>query len=218
MKLDIEDQLQQIIITTTKKAAIDEWKSAAEKQRVPLYNYRGDHVRQVVNLAKQIASSTEANMEIVILSAWLHDISKPGIEGISIRNHGIASAEIAEEWLANAGYDSQTILHVTDVVRKHVGLKLEKPLEPIEAQVLWEADKILKLGLVGVLQHILNGIRIQPGQDLYQFAKAIRDFLPLAEGITQSVVTSIGKKIAKERLHRLHTLLEMLESELYRES
>jgi len=218
MKLDIEDQLQQIIEISTRKAAISEWKSSSEKQRVPLYNYRGDHVQQVVNLAKYIGESTDANMEVVILAAWFHDIAKPGIEGIEITHHGEASAEIAQDWLAQAGYDIETVTRIADVVRKHVGLTLEKPLEPIEAQILWEADKILKLGLVGFMQYVRNGIRIFPGQSLNDFSKRLKEFLPLAKKIESSVVTERGKKIANERLERLILLSNMLESELHLES
>ncbi|MHA1662647.1 MAG: HD domain-containing protein [Candidatus Thorarchaeota archaeon] len=216
MTLDIENQLRQLIETSTKKAAIEEWKSSSKKQRKPLYNYRGDHVEQVVRLAKHIGESTDANMEIVILAAWLHDLAKPGIEGIEIRHHGEASAELAEEWLAQAGYNIDIISQVADAIRKHVGLKLEKPLEPIEAQVLWEADKILKLGIVGLLQYVLNSIRISPGQNLDDIAEKLREFLPLAEDIAGSVVTKKGKEIAAERLNNLHQLTDMLDSELRR--
>ncbi len=217
MKLDIENQLQQLIETSTRKAAIAEWKSSSEKQRLPFYNYRGDHVRQVVNLAKYIGESTNANMEIILLAAWFHDIAKPGIEGIEIRDHGEVSAEMAEDWLAQAGYDRNTINQVADAVRKHVGLKLAKPLEPIEAQILWEADKILKLGVIGFMQYILNGIRITPGKNLSDFSIRLKEFLPLAEELAASVVTERGQRIAKERLERLHLLSNMLESELHPE-
>ncbi|MHA1576989.1 MAG: HD domain-containing protein [Candidatus Thorarchaeota archaeon] len=214
MNPEIENQLRQMVTNSTRKAAVDEWKKSASKQRLPLYNYRGDHVEQVVRLVKEIGPTTDVDMDIVILAAWLHDLAKPGIEGIEIRHHGIASAELAEDWLAQAGYDAKTITQVADAVRKHVGLKLDKSLEPIEAQVLWEADKILKLGIIGLLQYVLNGIRITPGQNLHEIAKKLRNFLPLAEDIAGSVVTEKGKEIAAERLKNLYQLVDMLDSEL----
>lgn len=213
---DIEDQIRLIVESTTKKAAIDEWEKASKKQRIPLYNYRFDHVKQVVDLAKHIGPTTNADMEIVILAAWFHDLAKPGLEGIAIRDHGIVSAELAEHWMIEKGYDSEMITRVSDVIRKHVGLKLEKPLEPIEAQVLWESDKILKLGLVGLLQYILNSIRISPGQNLHDIAEKLREFLPLAGDIAGSVVTEKGKEIAALRLKNLHQLADMLDLELRR--
>ncbi len=214
MKSIAEDQIRMIIESTTKKAAITEWKKASKKQRVPLYNYRLDHVEQVVELAKHIGPTTDADMEIVVLAAWFHDLAKPGLEGIEIRNHGVASAELAEHWLVENGYDSDIILRVSDAIRKHVGLKLKKPLEPIEAQVLWESDKILKLGLIGLLQHVLNGVRIFPGQELDDIARRLHEFLPLAQEIANSVVTERGKEIANERLQSLEKLSKMMDSEL----
>lgn len=214
MIVEIENQLRRLVEETTERAAIEEWKQASEKQDLPLYNYRGDHVEQVVKLAKHLASSTDADMEILILAAWFHDFAKPGLGGIEIRDHGVASAELAREWLIKNGYDKMIIEKICDVIRKHVGLTLDKPLEPIEAQILWEADKIHKLGLVGLLQYILNGIRLHPGKSLSDFQIQLVEFLPLAARITGSVATERGKELAIERLKTLQDLARILESEL----
>jgi len=214
MKENTEKNLKKIVEVSTRKAAIEEWRTASEKQFVPLYNYRLDHIEEVVELAKHIASETEANMEVVVLAAWLHDLAKPGIGGIPAQHHGVASAELAEYILPEQGIDPETIVQVSDVIRKHVGLTIKEPLEPIEAQVLWEADKIIKLGIVGLLQYVLNSVRISPGQGLKDIANKLREFLPLAADIAGCVVTDRGKVIAEERLQRLQILSEMLDSEL----
>ncbi len=214
MNENIEKTLRRIVEVSTRKAAIEEWRAASEKQLVPLYNYRFDHVEEVVDLARNIASGTDANLDVVILAAWLHDLAKPGIGGIPAQHHGIASADLAEHILPEQGIDSKTIIQVLDVIRKHVGLTIKEPLEPIEAQVLWEADKIIKLGIVGLLQYVLNSVRITPGQDLKNIANKLREFLPLASEIAGCVVTDRGKVIAEERLQRLQILSEMLDSEL----
>lgn len=205
---------RKLIESTTEKAAIEEWKEAAEKQRNSLYNYRYDHVLEVVDLARELAKSAGADVEVVTLAAWFHDSAKPGVGGISTEKHGIASAELAEYYLAASGVEQDTISRVSDVIAKHVGLTLERPLEPIEAQVLWEADKILKLGFIGLLHFILNGIRISPGQRLDEISVKIKEFLPLAQRIADSVVTERGKMLARERLQTLHDLSRILESEI----
>lgn len=214
MKLEIEDKLRKIVELSTKEAAIEEWKEASEKQRKPLYNYRLDHVEEVVELAKLIGKSTTADLEVVTLAAWFHDLAKPGVGGISAKDHGKVSAELAEDWLLKAGYDLEITERVCDAIRKHVGLTLEKPLEPIEAQVLWEADKILKLGFIGLIHYILNGIRISKGLTLNEISEQLHEFLPLATKIAGSMNTKTGKEIADDRLKRLFILSEMLDSEL----
>jgi len=214
MKENIETNLRKVVEVTTRKAAIEEWSTAANKQKVPLYNYRFDHILEVVDLTKYIAGGTEANIDEVILAAWLHDIAKPGIGGISTADHGNASAEIAEEILLEEGVEYETISKVCNIIRKHVGLIIKETLEPIEAQVLWEADKILKLGLVGLFQFVLNGVRIFPGQTLKEINTRLHEFLPLAADLVACVVTERGKEVAMERLRRLHLLADMLETEL----
>jgi len=214
MKSDIEQRLRIIVESSTRKAAINEWSEAAKAQKVPLYNYRLDHIEEVVVLAKYIAEGSDADIEVITLAAWLHDLAKPGIGGITAQHHGIASAELAEEILTQEIIEHKTIERVSDVIRKHVGLTLKKPLAPLEAQILWEADKILKLGMVGFIQYVLNGIRITPDQSLHDIGEKLQEFLPLAEDIAGSVVTERGKEIAAERLKNLHQLVDMLDSEL----
>ncbi len=214
MKSDIEQRLRRIVTVSTREAAIAEWKEAANTQKVPLYNYRLDHIEEVVDLAKHIAEGSDADLEVITLAAWLHDLAKPGVGGISPQYHGIVSAEMAEEILSQEKIDHDKIVKVSDAIRKHVGLTLKQPLKPLEAQILWEADKILKLGMVGLLQYVLNGVRIFPGRNLEQIAEETHKFLKLATNITESIVTERGRAIAQERLKTLHFISKTLDSEL----
>jgi uncharacterized protein len=173
-----------------------------------------DHAEEVVILAKHIAEESDADMEVITLAAWLHDLAKPGVGGIPAKHHGIVSAEMAEEILTQEKVDRKIIESVSDVIRKHVGLILNQPLEPLEAQILWEADKILKLGMIGFLQYILNGVRIFPGRSMKKLADETREFLNLATDIAECMVTERGRAIAQERLKTLHFVSKTLDLEL----
>ncbi|MHA2359355.1 MAG: hypothetical protein ACXAB5_03715, partial [Candidatus Thorarchaeota archaeon] len=83
-----------------------------------------------------------------------------------------------------------------------------------EAQILWEADKLLKLGMIGLLQYVLNGVRIFPGRSMKEIANETRDFLNLATDIAECMVTVHGKAIAQERLKTLRYVSKTLDSEL----
>lgn len=214
MKDGIETRLRMIVERSTRKAAIEEWRDASENQANPLYNYRLDHIEEVVDLAKELASGTEANMEVIVLAAWLHDLAKPGVGGVPAQHHGIASAELAEDILANEGISPEIINQVSVVIKKHVGLTLKEPLVPIEAQILWESDKILKLGMIGFIQGLLNGVRLFPGRGLMEISKGLHEFLPLAKDIVKSMETKKGKELANERLRTLNVLIESLDNEL----
>ncbi len=191
---------------------MQEWKEAQSKSELPLYDYRLDHVRQVVALVKKIGPSVDADMDVLTLAAWLHDIAKPGMGGV--KDHGQEGAKIASAILHDLEVSNDTIERVMDAIWKHVGLSLEHPLEPIEAQVLWEADKLDKLGIAGLLHFVLNGILIKPGMDSNAIAQEVRSYLPLAEKIAASMNIEMSKRIAAERLHHLRTVSGYLTHEL----
>ena len=141
MKAGIESRLKTLIETSTRQTAIEEdpnttcfafsetaieeWNEAATNQKVPLYNYRFDHIQQVVTLAKHLAEGTEADMEIITLAAWLHDVDKPGVGGDSI--HGIDSAKLTEEILIRERIEPDLVAKVANVVKQHVGPARRNP-------------------------------------------------------------------------------------------
>jgi uncharacterized protein len=118
------------------------------------FNYRWEHVRAVVRLALRLAELTGADPEIVEAAAWLHDIRKRGRDD----NHGLDGAAAAREILAETDFPPAKIDAVADAISKHVGLIRDEPVEPLEAAVLWDADKLAKLGATAVIHFI--GYRI----------------------------------------------------------
>ena len=162
--------------------------------------------------AKHLATTLGADLEVVSLAAWLHDIAKPGMG--SVQKHGEASAEMAQEILLKEGIDAETVNRVCDTIRKHVGLTLDEPVQPLEAQVLWDADKIVKLGVAGLIHFLVNGLKMKPGMDLHSISNEIREFCLLAEKITASMNTTPGKEMALERLRTLQNLGLILDREL----
>ncbi|MHA2425494.1 MAG: HD domain-containing protein [Candidatus Thorarchaeota archaeon] len=214
MNMTIEQDLEKIIEERTSSQSRAEWLRTQEDSEIPIYNYRLDHVRHVVKIARILGEQVGANQEVVNFAAWLHDIVKPGI--VPVAEHGVESAKVAEEILLSKGTSEDIIEQVTDVIRKHVGLTLETKLDPIEAQVIWEADKIDKLGIVGFIHFIVNGARIFPGMMIEDMAEKVREFLPLAEEIASSMYTSKGKEIASARLANLREISSRLDSEITR--
>lgn len=212
MKQGLEEKLEAIVSSQSAPVARDEWTNAQPSALAPLFDYRFDHVSQVVRMSKLLATQTGANLAIVTMAAWLHDVSKPGIGGDS--NHGETSAAAAREILSKEGVDRPTIDKVCDTIRRHVGLTLEGPLATPEAQALWEADKLVKLGIIGLVHYILNGIKLRPGMDMDGVASEIRGFMPLAERIAASMNTPPARQIATSRLQHLKTVSGFLDAEL----
>lgn len=207
----LEEKLRDLILAETQDAAIDEWRDTQNPSTL-LYNYRLDHVTEVVKISKYLAKNTGANLEIVTIAAWLHDIAKPGLVGI--KEHGKVGADMARNLLMKEGLEKTMIDQVCDVIEKHVGLTLEEPIKPLEAQIVWDADKIVKLGVVGFIHMLINGIKLFPGRDLGTIFRDMNEFIPLAERIVSSMQTQLGKKMANERFETLKMIVNMLEKEL----
>jgi uncharacterized protein len=138
-------------------AALDATLQEAERRygtaRLP-FNYRWEHVRAVVRLALRLAELTGADPEIVEAAAWLHDVRKRGRDD----DHGTHGAAAAREILARTDFPAAKIEAVAGAIAQHVGLICEDPIEPLEAAVLWDADKLAKLGATAVVHFI--GYRI----------------------------------------------------------
>lgn len=108
------------------------------------FNHRWEHVQEVVGLALRLATLTSADVEIVEAAAWLHDVRK------GEPNHGAAGAIAAEAILLTSEFPAAKIPAVVDAIQRHVGLfRLDgvSPLMPVETAVLWDADKLAKLGV-----------------------------------------------------------------------
>lgn len=213
MKPNIEQSLRNLIEEKTENVMSNEWKSAQERSKVPLFNYRLDHIQETVEICKMLGNLMDADMRVLIPAAWLHDLSKPGIG--EIENHGNKSAQVAADILADLGMKETQIERVQDIITKHVGLIRESKLEPIEAQILWEADKLVKLGATGLVYFLLNGLLIEPGTSLRGITKKFQGFLPLAEKIAKSMISPTSKRMAATRLEILYKFSEALNSELF---
>ncbi len=122
------------------------------------FNYRWEHVQAVVRLALRLADLTGADREIVEAAAWLHDVAKGRSE-----NHAKAGAIVARRILAETDFPPAKIDAVADAIAKHKGLWVAEPVEPLEVAVLWDADKLSKLGATAVLHSVGYSIMVGEG-------------------------------------------------------
>ncbi|MHA1770224.1 MAG: HD domain-containing protein [Candidatus Thorarchaeota archaeon] len=217
MNYEFEQRIREMVLASTHEEALKEWIAVVDIKAVPPYNYRGDHVKQVVATARFLATQTGADINIVTIAAWLHDIAKPGLGNRVSEDHGIAGAKIAANLLTSEGFPEDVIERVGNAISKHVGLTLAKPLDSIEAQVLWEADKLVKLGSIGFIHYIMNGILLRPEMTLFDIAESVSSFIPLAEKIVASMVTPPAKRLAQDRLKVLKLIVASLKNELFME-
>lgn len=162
------------------------------------FNYRWEHVEAAVQLAIRMAELTGADREVVEAAAWLHDIAKP-----ESRDHGRDGALTARRILADTNFSQDKVEAVAEAIEKHVGLYTDERVEPLEAAVVWDADKLSKLGATAVLHFV--GYRIMTGQG--STAEWLDDLPNLSwmERTAESFQTAPAQKIGGQRLETFHT-------------
>ena len=126
-------------------AAIREMNIRLEGREM-LFNYRWEHVQSVARVAVRLAEILGADLEVVEAAAWLHDVAKD-----QSRDHGADGAILAEQILGETDFPADKVAAVCDAIAKHVGLWVREPVEPLEAAILWDADKLTKVGAISVL-------------------------------------------------------------------
>lgn len=99
-------------------------------------NMYDTHVQYVVEYANQLAKKIDADLEIVEVSALLHDIGR--LNGVE-ENHHIIGAEYAQEYLSTLDYPQAEIDRVKHCILAHRG-SLSIPRETREAECVASAD------------------------------------------------------------------------------
>jgi uncharacterized protein len=174
----------------------------------PLFNYRWEHVRAVHTLALKLARLTGADMEIVEAAAWLHDVAKE--QG---RAHPQAGAAYARRFLPQTDFPSEKIAAVAEAIADHMGLWRDEPLERLESQVLWDADKLAKLGLTAAFHW--TGMNFAEADAL-----TMEEIIARGEDVdwqkrtVRSMHTAPARRAAVQRLNAFNELWENLASEL----
>ncbi len=174
----------------------------------PPFNYRWEHVEVVVRLALRLAELTGADREIVEAAAWLHDIRKRGRDD----DHGREGAIVARQILSETDFPPEKIEAVADAIVKHVGLYTEQPVEPLEAAVLWDADKLSKLGATAVLHFI--GYRVAGGKGTTKGLIERLSDQPWQPEAVRSFHTGPARAAGRRRLQAYQEFWEQISQEI----
>lgn len=190
-------------------------KEATEQEIVDRYgsrdvsfNYRWEHVTTVVRLAKRLAKLTKADKEIVEAAAWLHDVRKS-----SQGNHALAGAEFARLYLPKTDFPAKKVECVAHAIEVHMGLWRDEPLTDLEAMVLWDADKLSKIGLTAAFHWTggsLAGFQPTSIQEIIEQGQQVE----WQERTVASMHTKPAKMAARTRLQHYNWLWQTLEDEL----
>ena len=182
----------------------------------PVHDF--DHILRVYRMAEHLASAEGADIEIVRAAALLHDASGSNLADAAKRaTHHQASAEFAAEILSAEGWDARRIAAVQHCIRAHRFRDASEPPQTIEAQVLFDADKLDAIGAVGVARVIAYSARIprpfyvQPSEQFLNTGEkapgephsAYHEHLFKLLKIKERMFTKTGRQIAENRTRYL---------------
>ena len=169
------------------------------------FDYRFEHVAQVTALALRLARVLGADLEVVEAAGWLHDVRKQE------PRHALAGAAAAREILAATDFPPDKIEAVFEAIRQHEGLYRPAgapPLQPLEAAILWDADKLSKLGVQSVLSSLSTPHVF--GKDMAQRWRYVAEFADQVLGRTvESMNTKPARHMAERRYRSTLALLSL---------
>ena len=120
------------------------------------------HILRVYRLCERIGKAENANLDIVRAAALLHDVGGD----VDVRKeHHLVAAEFAEKTLLKEGWSEESIQAVIHCIRAHRFRDNSEKPQTLEAQVLFDADKIDAIGAVGVARAVSYAVRA--GMDVY---------------------------------------------------
>jgi len=174
----------------------------------PSFNYRWEHVTTVVTLAVKLAALSDADAEVVEAAAWLHEVCKE-----SKAEHPAEGAKFARTLLATTDFPRKKIERVAKTIEDHMGLWLDSPLTNLESMVLWDADKLAKIGLTAAFHWTggeLAGNKLRDMDDLVAKARTA----DWQRKTVESMHTTPARRAARKRLKAYEKLWDNLEAEL----
>jgi len=173
-----------------------------------------------------IVDVTDAFGHLLVLTHTLGPESKPDYFVVTIgANETYRDADFGYVRVPTAGnavvgdtvwydYDNDGVVDaVADAIADHMGLWRDEPLTVLESQVLWDADKLAKIGLTAVFHWTggsLAGKRPHTLAQLIHRARA-NDWMPRT---VSSMHTAPARRAARARLAAYFQLYDALESEL----
>ena len=108
------------------------------------------HVERVYNLALKIAKKEKADLNVVKLSAYLHDVGREEeMDSKGKVDHAEKGVLLAEKILEKYNLDEQIKENILHCILSHRYRNDHKPLT-IEAKILFDADKLDSIGAIGI--------------------------------------------------------------------
>ncbi|NCS91536.1 MAG: HD domain-containing protein [Candidatus Altiarchaeum hamiconexum] len=157
-----------------------------------------NHTFRVAGASMYIAQKeklTAASKEICFLSAIFHDVFKEE------ENHDVKGRDFAIKILKSLKYRQNVIEKVAESIADHSNS--EKFLHTVEAKILWDADKLDKLGATAFLRRINERnlkIRLEKDKNIFLYLDSSKEIYRKRTEHTNECLDTEEKMIKKDKI------------------
>ncbi len=189
-----------------------------------------DHVMRVYKMAERLALVEGADLEIVQAAALLHDVDSSQLSAVSgqRKSHHHSAAEFAQMILKSEDWPEERIQAVAHCIRAHRFRDDREQPQTLEAQVLFDADKLDAIGAIGAVRSIAYAVlaeqplHTEPSQQFLDNGKKevdephtpYHEHLFKLSKLKERMYTPSGRALAEERHQFLDSFFEQWQAEL----
>jgi len=114
------------------------------------------HIHRVVKSAIQLAENEQADLNIVIPAAWLHDCVVVPKDSPQRSQASRLAAATAVDFLQSIDYPKRYLADIAHAIEAH-SFSAGIPTETIEAKVVQDADRLDAIGAIGIARCFMVG-------------------------------------------------------------
>ncbi len=182
------------------------------------FNYRWEHLLAVKKLCDWLGGELGADMDVLTAAAWLHDTVKSHTREQPDVSDAVVAAGEARRILAGTDFPASKVSAVCDAIRVHEGLYKDHPITQREAAILWDADKLSKLGATHLVHNLCVRTAFDPifqgkPTDTDLVIGSEEEWLEIGEKIVGSMNTEPGRREGERRLSFLRQFVQELRDE-----
>ncbi len=179
-----------------------------------------DHVRRVVENAKRIGIAENADHDVYLPAAWLHDCVLVSKNSPERKMASSLAAISAERFLTSIEYPDNLRASIAACIRSH-SFSANIPCESIEAKVVQDADRLEAVGAIGLARCLMTGGSMR--QRLYHpdqpfpidrvpmdSEQSVDHFFAKLLGLQKTMQTQAGRDEADRRTQFLIEFLRQL--------
>jgi uncharacterized protein len=173
-----------------------------------------DHVLRVYHLAARIGQAEGADMTVLGTATLLHDIARPDQDSGRVSDHAIEGARRSQEILD--GQPREFVKAVAHAIETH-RFRADRPPQTLEAEILYDADKLDAIGAVGIARAFAYGAH--RGQRLWAEPDAsehtaMKEFAVKLSKVKGTLFTKTARAIARERHNFMVEFFERMAAEV----